>query len=54
MQTVTIKPTKEIRISTEAENISPDKFAGKTEHRDPIPGSMDRKPEDDYRGAFLS
>jgi formylmethanofuran dehydrogenase subunit C len=31
MQTVTIKPTKEIRISTEAENISPDKFAGKTE-----------------------
>lgn len=31
MQTVTIKPKKEIRISTEAENISPDKFAGKTE-----------------------
>src|SRR3972149_679970 len=31
MQTVTIKPKKEIRISTEAENISPDKFAGKTD-----------------------
>lgn len=31
MQTVTIKPKKEIKISTEAENISPDKFAGKTE-----------------------
>src|SRR5574337_244249 len=31
MQTVTIKPRKEIRISVEAENISPDKFAGKTE-----------------------
>ena len=31
MQTVTIRPKKEIRISTEAENISPDKFAGKTE-----------------------
>lgn len=31
MQTVTIKPKKEIRISVEAENISPDKFAGKTE-----------------------
>ena len=31
MQTVTIKPKKEIRISTEAENISPDIFAGKTE-----------------------
>ncbi|MCX9011288.1 MAG: formylmethanofuran dehydrogenase subunit C [Candidatus Methanoperedens sp.] len=31
MQTVTIKPRKEIRISVEAENISPDRFAGKTE-----------------------
>lgn len=31
MQTVTIKPRKEIKISVEAENISPDKFAGKTE-----------------------
>lgn len=31
MQTVTIKPKKEIRISTEAENISPDIFASKTE-----------------------
>ncbi|MDO9098241.1 MAG: formylmethanofuran dehydrogenase subunit C, partial [Candidatus Methanoperedens sp.] len=31
MQTVTIKPKKDIRISVEAENISPDKFAGKTE-----------------------
>ncbi len=31
MQTVTIRPKKEIRISVEAENISPDKFAGKTE-----------------------
>lgn len=31
MQTVTIKPKKEIKISVEAENISPDKFAGKTE-----------------------
>ena len=31
MQTVTIKPKKEMKISVEAENISPDKFAGKTE-----------------------
>lgn len=31
MQTVTIKPRKEIKISVEAENISPDKFAGKIE-----------------------
>lgn len=31
MQTVTIKPKKEIKISVEAEHISPDKFAGKTE-----------------------
>ena len=31
MQTVTLKPIKEIKISVEAENISPDKFAGKTE-----------------------
>lgn len=31
MQTVTIKPKKEIKISTEVENISPDKFAGRTE-----------------------
>jgi formylmethanofuran dehydrogenase subunit C len=31
MQTVTLKPTKEIKISVEAENISPDRFAGKTE-----------------------
>ncbi len=31
MQTVTIKPKKDIRISVEAENISPDKFAGKSE-----------------------
>ncbi len=31
MQTVTLKPKKDIRISVEAENISPDKFAGKTE-----------------------
>lgn len=31
MQTVTLKPKKEIKISTEAENISPDKFGGKTE-----------------------
>jgi len=31
MQTVTIKPKSEIKISTEAENISPDKFAGKTD-----------------------
>ncbi len=31
MQTVTIKPKKDIRISVEAENISPDKFAGKNE-----------------------
>ncbi len=31
MQTVTIKPKKEISISVEAENISPDKFAGKSE-----------------------
>lgn len=32
MQTVTLKPIKENKISTEAENISPDKFAGKTEN----------------------
>lgn len=31
MQTVTIKPKMDIRISVEAENISPDKFAGKSE-----------------------
>jgi formylmethanofuran dehydrogenase subunit C len=31
MQTVTIKPKNEIHISVEAENISPDKFAGKSE-----------------------
>lgn len=31
MQTVTIKPKKDIRISVEAENISPDKFAGRSE-----------------------
>lgn len=31
MQTVTIKPKNDIRISVEAENISPDKFAGKSE-----------------------
>ncbi len=31
MQTVTLKPKNEIRISVEAENISPDKFAGKSE-----------------------
>ena len=31
MQTVTVKPKKQIKISVEAENISPDKFAGKTE-----------------------
>ncbi|HEX7628391.1 MAG TPA: formylmethanofuran dehydrogenase subunit C, partial [Candidatus Methanoperedens sp.] len=31
MQTVTLKPIKAIKISTEAENISPDKFAGKSE-----------------------
>lgn len=31
MQTVTIKPKKEIKISVEAENISPDKFAGRSE-----------------------
>lgn len=31
MQTVTIKPKTELKISVEAENISPDKFAGKTE-----------------------
>jgi formylmethanofuran dehydrogenase subunit C len=31
MQTVTIKPKKDITISVEAENISPDKFAGKSE-----------------------
>ncbi len=31
MQTITIKPKKEMKISVEAENISPDKFAGKTE-----------------------
>lgn len=31
MQTVTLKPKNEIKISVEAENISPDKFAGKTE-----------------------
>jgi len=31
MQTVTLKPKKEMKISVEAENISPDKFAGRTE-----------------------
>ena len=31
MQTVTIKPKKQFMISVEAENISPDKLAGKTE-----------------------
>jgi len=31
MLTVTIKPKKDIKISVEAENISPDKFAGKSE-----------------------
>lgn len=31
MQTVTIKPKSDIRVSVEAENISPDKFAGKSE-----------------------
>ena len=31
MQTVNISPKTEIEISVEAENISPDKFAGKTE-----------------------
>ncbi|PWB52913.1 MAG: formylmethanofuran dehydrogenase subunit C [Candidatus Methanoperedenaceae archaeon] len=31
MQTITIKPKKEIKISVEAENITPDKLAGKTE-----------------------
>ncbi len=31
MQTVTIKPKTDIKISVEAENISPDKFAGKSE-----------------------
>ncbi len=31
MQTVSIKPKNGIKISIEAENISPDKFAGKTE-----------------------
>ncbi len=31
MQTVTIKPKKDIKISVEAENISPDKFAGLSE-----------------------
>ncbi len=31
MQTVTIKPRNDIKISVEAENISPDKFAGKSE-----------------------
>ncbi|MCE8423613.1 MAG: formylmethanofuran dehydrogenase subunit C, partial [Candidatus Methanoperedens sp.] len=31
MQTVTIKPKSELTISVEAENISPDKFAGKSE-----------------------
>jgi len=31
MQTVTLKPKKAIKISVEAENISPDKFAGKNE-----------------------
>jgi formylmethanofuran dehydrogenase subunit C len=31
MQTVTIKPKKHFTISVEAENISPDKLAGKTE-----------------------
>ncbi len=30
MQTVTMRPGKEITMSVEAENISPDKFAGKT------------------------
>lgn len=30
MQTVTLKPREVFRISVEAENISPDKFAGKT------------------------
>ncbi len=32
MQTVTLKPKTEFKISVEAENISPDKFAGKTEN----------------------
>ncbi|KCZ72276.1 formylmethanofuran dehydrogenase, subunit C [Candidatus Methanoperedens nitroreducens] len=31
MQTVTLKPRMEIMISVEAENISPDRFAGRTE-----------------------
>ena len=31
MQTITLKPKKEIKISVEAENISPDRFAGKSE-----------------------
>ncbi len=31
MQTVTIKPKNDIKISVEAENISPDKLAGKSE-----------------------
>ena len=31
MQTITIKPKEEMKISVEAENISPDKFAAKTE-----------------------
>ncbi len=31
MQTVTIKPKKDFHISVEAENISPDKFAGKSD-----------------------
>jgi formylmethanofuran dehydrogenase subunit C len=31
MQTVTIKPKNDIKISVEAENISPDRFAGKSE-----------------------
>jgi formylmethanofuran dehydrogenase subunit C len=31
MQTVTIRPKKAITISVEAENISPDRFAGKTQ-----------------------
>jgi len=31
MQTVTVSPKKELRISVEAENISPDRFAGRTE-----------------------
>lgn len=31
MQTVMLKPKNEVRISVEAENISPDKFAGKSE-----------------------